>query len=70
MSFLQSTYAAAAKIGNWDRAALECELGKPGAPPALYAGVGRNAFSCTQSAHVSLTWVSKNSENVATRSGS
>ncbi len=32
MSFLQSTYEAAAQTGNWDRSALECELGVPGVP--------------------------------------
>jgi hypothetical protein len=26
----QSTYAAAADLGKWDRAALECPLGEPG----------------------------------------
>jgi hypothetical protein len=30
MAFLQSTYAAAADLGRWDRAALECNLGEPG----------------------------------------
>jgi hypothetical protein len=30
MAFLQSTYAAAAETGRWDRAALECDLGRPG----------------------------------------
>ena len=30
MAFLQSTYAAAADLGKWDRAALECGLGEPG----------------------------------------
>ena len=30
MDFLQSTYAAAADLGNWDRASLECALGEPG----------------------------------------
>ena len=30
MAFLSSTYAAAADLGHWDRAALECELGAPG----------------------------------------
>ena len=30
MAFLQSTYAAAADLGKWDRAALECALGEPG----------------------------------------
>ena len=29
MAFLQSTYDAAADLANWDRAALECELGSP-----------------------------------------
>ena len=29
MAFLQSTYDAAADLGGWDRAALECELGSP-----------------------------------------
>ena len=30
MTFLQSTYVAAATLGRWDRAALECALGQPG----------------------------------------
>ena len=30
MEFLQSTYAAAADLGKWDRAALECGLGEAG----------------------------------------
>jgi hypothetical protein len=30
MAFLQSTYEAAADLAKWDRAALECNLGKPG----------------------------------------
>jgi hypothetical protein len=29
MDFLQSTYDAAADLGRWDRAALECAVGKP-----------------------------------------
>ena len=29
MEFLQSTYEAAADLGKWDRAALECPLGEP-----------------------------------------
>lgn len=29
MTFLQDTYAAAADLGNWDRAALECPTGQP-----------------------------------------
>ena len=29
MEFLQSTYAAAANLAKWDRAALECDLGEP-----------------------------------------
>ena len=28
MAFLQSTYEAAADLGKWDRAALECDLGR------------------------------------------
>jgi hypothetical protein len=28
MDFLQSTYAAAADLAKWDRAALECGLGE------------------------------------------
>ncbi len=31
-AFLQSTYEAAADLGRWDRAALECEEGHPGRP--------------------------------------
>src|SRR5688572_3674631 len=30
MDFLISTYEAAANLGKWDRAALECEMGRPG----------------------------------------
>ena len=30
MEFLQSTYAAAADLAKWDRAALECALGRSG----------------------------------------
>ena len=30
MEFLQSTYAAAADFGKWDRKALECGLGEKG----------------------------------------
>ena len=30
MDFLQGTYAAAADLAKWDRAALECALGEPG----------------------------------------
>ncbi|HTI88778.1 MAG TPA: DUF5996 family protein [Alphaproteobacteria bacterium] len=32
LDFLQSTYDAAADLGGWDRAALECDLGVPGRP--------------------------------------
>jgi len=32
MEFLQSTYAAAADLGKWDRSALECPLGEVGTP--------------------------------------
>jgi len=35
MSFLQSTYDAAANAGDWDRALLDCELGIPGVPRAV-----------------------------------
>lgn len=35
MQFLESSYLAAADLGNWDRAALECERGRPGVPRAL-----------------------------------
>ena len=34
LDFLQSTYEAAAKLGEWDRGALECELGVPRVPRA------------------------------------
>jgi hypothetical protein len=33
LTFLRSTYDAAARLGGWDRAALECEEGRPGVPP-------------------------------------
>ncbi len=32
MEFLQSTYEAAADLGHWDRAALECAPGEAGRP--------------------------------------
>lgn len=32
MDFCRSTYDAAADLGRWDRAALDCPLGKPGTP--------------------------------------
>ncbi|MGS1016030.1 DUF5996 family protein [Allosphingosinicella humi] len=32
LAFLESSYAAAADIAHWDRAALECEPGRPGVP--------------------------------------
>jgi hypothetical protein len=32
MRFLQTTYEAAAETGGWDRAALECAIGRPGVP--------------------------------------
>jgi hypothetical protein len=35
LAFLQSTYEAAARNGNWDRAALERPLGMPGVPPPV-----------------------------------
>jgi hypothetical protein len=35
LAFLDSTYAAAANLGGWDRNALECALGTPGVPRAL-----------------------------------
>jgi len=35
LEFLQSTYEAAAETGGWDRAALECPLGKPGVVPEI-----------------------------------
>ena len=35
MDFLQSTYAAAADLARWDRAALECGLGHAGVPRPL-----------------------------------
>lgn len=36
LEFLQSTYEAAASIGDWDRSALECEYGKPGVPRDIH----------------------------------
>lgn len=35
MSFLQSTYRAAAELADWDRAALECPIGTPRRPRPL-----------------------------------
>ena len=31
-AFLDTTYAAAADLGGWDRAALDCAPGRPGIP--------------------------------------
>jgi hypothetical protein len=35
LAFLDSTYAAAADLARWDRAALECAPGRPGIPRAV-----------------------------------
>ena len=35
LAFLQSTYEAAADLGGWDRAKLDCEIGQAGVPRAL-----------------------------------
>jgi hypothetical protein len=35
LAFLQSTYEAAANLGHWDRAALDCAIGQPGVPRAV-----------------------------------
>jgi hypothetical protein len=35
LAFLESTYAAAADLGGWDRSALECAIGEPGVPRAI-----------------------------------
>ena len=35
LAFLESTYAAAAELGRWDRAALECVRGRPHVPRPL-----------------------------------
>ena len=35
LGFLETTYAAAAWLGNWDRAALECARGRIGVPRSL-----------------------------------
>jgi hypothetical protein len=37
-AFLQSSYEAAADAGGWDRAALDCALGRPGVPRPLGPG--------------------------------
>jgi hypothetical protein len=35
LDFLETSYAAAADLGRWDRAALECERGRPRVPRAV-----------------------------------
>ena len=35
MAFLETSYRAAADLGGWDRAALECEIGEPRRPRPL-----------------------------------
>ena len=35
LDFLQATYGAAADLGKWDRAALDCAIGLPGRPRPL-----------------------------------
>lgn len=39
LAFLSATYIAAAELGSWDRAALECPMGIPGIPRAVMAQV-------------------------------
>ena len=36
MAFLQSTYDAAADRANWNRAALECGIGRPDKPRPVW----------------------------------
>ena len=43
--FLQTTYEAAAEAGGWDRAALECEIGRPGVPRVVKAPVAREGHA-------------------------
>jgi hypothetical protein len=38
LAFLQSTYAAAAETGGWDRAALDCAVQRPRVPRPVHAG--------------------------------
>jgi hypothetical protein len=38
LAFLESTYAAAADLGGWNRGALECALGEPGVPRPVGQG--------------------------------
>ena len=40
MAFLQSTYTAAADLGGWNRAALECPTGAPRKPRPLFVAAG------------------------------
>jgi hypothetical protein len=40
MAFLQSTYNAAADLGGWDRASLECATGVPRKPRPLFVSGG------------------------------
>jgi hypothetical protein len=42
LAFLSSTYGAAADLGGWDRAALECELGRPGRPRSVSSSTERD----------------------------
>jgi hypothetical protein len=35
MTFLESTYSAAADLGGWDRDVLECPIGEPRRPRPL-----------------------------------
>ena len=42
LAFLESTYRAAAELGRWDRAALECPMGVPLRPRSIDTG-GMNA---------------------------
>lgn len=35
LAFLETTYAAAADLGGWDRAALDCGIGRPRVPRAV-----------------------------------
>jgi hypothetical protein len=40
MTFLESTYRAAADLGAWDCNALECPIGRPGQPRPLQGTSG------------------------------
>ncbi len=56
MEFLQSTYEAAADLGKWDRAALECAVRETEGGASMVVRVARSVGDARRSASSIVQW--------------